>query len=364
MHLPIWMMATCEYALAELDCEGNCLEDSDEDGVCDAFEIGGCTDEAACNYAVEATEDDGSCEFADVALDCDGNCLLDADGDGICDENEVPGCTDVEALNFDESATDDDGSCAYCSLAASALVTDVSCNGGTDGSALIQTSGGYPFGSEIQLMLLPSDSLYTDSVLTGLLAGAYQVVAMDESGCVDTLAIEVAEPEALQVLLTEVVGSEMGQFEGSIAVEVSGGTGEYTFDWSQLEDGEFTSNDQNLIGLDPGTYQLLVQDSNGCSVNSFEITVEAIVGLHEIQGLELSAYPNPATNWVRLTWDISERWNMLLVHDLQGKLVHEMLLPMQSNGVQIAVNHWDAGVYFVTVSDGVRQEQLQLLKAN
>ena len=165
---------------------------------------------------------------------------------------------------------------------------------------------------------------------------------MDESGCVDTLAIEVAEPEALQVLLTEVVGSEMGQFEGSIAVEVSGGTGEYTFDWSQLEDGEFTSNDQNLIGLDPGTYQLLVQDSNGCSVNSFEITVEAIVGLHEIQGLELSAYPNPATNWVRLTWDISERWNMLLVHDLQGKLVHEMLLPMHSNGVQIAVNHWDA----------------------
>jgi hypothetical protein len=55
---------------------------------------------------------------------------------------------------------------------------------------------------------------------------------------------------------------------------------------------------------------------------------------------------------------------MLLVRDLQGKLVHEMLLPMQSNGVQIAVNHWDAGAYFVTVSDGVRQEQLQLLKVN
>jgi hypothetical protein len=187
---------------------------------------------------------------------------------------------------------------------------------------------------------------------------------MDESGCVDTLAIEVAEPEALQVLLTEVVGSEIGQFEGSIAVEISGGTGEYTFEWSQLEDGEFTSNDQNLIGLDPGTYQLLVQDSNGCSVNSFEITVEAIVGLHEIQGVELSAYPNPTTNWVRFEWDISEHWNVLLVHDLQGKLVHEMQLSVHSNGVQIAVNHWDPGAYFVTVSDGVRQEQLQLLKVN
>ena len=355
---------TCEYALAEFDCEGNCLEDADEDGVCDAFEIVGCTDEAACNYAVEATDDDGSCEFADVALDCDGNCLLDADGDGICDENEVPGCTDLEALNFDEGATDEDGSCAYCSLVASALVTDVSCNGGTDGSALIQTSGGYPSGSEIQLMLLPSDSLYTDSVFTGLWAGVYEVVAMDESGCVDTLAIEVAEPEALQVLLTEVVGSEIGQFEGSIAVEISGGTGQYTFEWSQLEDDEFTSNDQNLIGLDPGTYQLLVQDSNGCVVNSFEITVEAIVGLHEIQGVELRAYPNPSTNWVRFEWDMSKHWNMLLVHDLQGKLVHEMQLSMHSNGVQVAVNNWDAGAYFVTVSNGVHQEQLQLMKVN
>ena len=213
-------------------------------------------------------------------------------------------------------------------------------------------------------MLLPSDSLYTDSVFTGLSAGFYEIVAMDESGCVDTLAIEVAEPEALQVLLTEVVGSEIGQFEGSIAVEVSGGTGDYTFDWSQLEDGEFTSNEQNLTGLDPGTYQLLVQDSNGCSVNSFEITVEAIVGLHEIAGVELNAYPNPATNWVRLEWDVSERWNALRVHDLQGKLVHEMQLPMQSNQVQIATGNWNVGAYFVTVSNRGRQEQLQLLKVN
>jgi hypothetical protein len=53
-----------------------------------------------------------------------------------------------------------------------------------------------------------------------------------------------------------------------------------------------------------------------------------------------------------------------VVRDLQGKLVHQMQLSVHSNGVQIAVNHWDAGAYFVTVSDGVHQEQLQLLKVN
>ena len=44
-------------------------------------------------------------------LDCDGNCLNDADGDGVCDEIEVAGCTNLDACNYDELATDDDGSC-------------------------------------------------------------------------------------------------------------------------------------------------------------------------------------------------------------------------------------------------------------
>ena len=43
-------------------------------------------------------------------VDCEG-VLNDLDGDDICDEDEVPGCTDASACNFDLDATDDDGSC-------------------------------------------------------------------------------------------------------------------------------------------------------------------------------------------------------------------------------------------------------------
>ena len=129
-------------------CGGDCLEDNDGDGVCDILEVAGCTDETACNYDPEATEDDGSCAvldacgecggsgvlgctdatacnydmtatcddgmctFADVYVDCDGNCLNDADGDGICDELEVEGCTDETACNYNELATDE-GDCIY-----------------------------------------------------------------------------------------------------------------------------------------------------------------------------------------------------------------------------------------------------------
>ena len=44
-------------------------------------------------------------------LDCDGNCLNDSDGDGVCDEQEIPGCTDEAAVNFNPFATDDNGTC-------------------------------------------------------------------------------------------------------------------------------------------------------------------------------------------------------------------------------------------------------------
>ena len=54
----------------------------------------GCTDASACNYNADADTDDGSCTYPSAAnLDCDGNCVNDADADGVCDENEMLGCT-------------------------------------------------------------------------------------------------------------------------------------------------------------------------------------------------------------------------------------------------------------------------------
>ena len=49
-------------------------------------DIYGCTYELACNYNEEANIDDGSCVFAELNYDCDGNCINDIDNDGICDE--------------------------------------------------------------------------------------------------------------------------------------------------------------------------------------------------------------------------------------------------------------------------------------
>ena len=62
-------------------------------------EVAGCQDTTACNYDSSATDDNGSCVYPiDIYgvdyLDCNGDCINDTDGDSVCDEIEVAGCTD------------------------------------------------------------------------------------------------------------------------------------------------------------------------------------------------------------------------------------------------------------------------------
>ena len=54
-------------------------ENSMDDG-----NILGCTDTNACNFNPEATIDNGSCQYAETNYDCDGNCIVEIDECGIC----------------------------------------------------------------------------------------------------------------------------------------------------------------------------------------------------------------------------------------------------------------------------------------
>ena len=137
--------------------------DSDDDGVCDADEVVGCTDNTACNYDFSATDTDNSlCTYPvtwyfdldgdglgdDSAVGAQINCSPiegfvsnnddtcpndpenDADGDGVCESDEIAGCQDATACNYNSSATDDDSSCVF----ATGCET---CSGETDGSGTV-----------------------------------------------------------------------------------------------------------------------------------------------------------------------------------------------------------------------------------
>ena len=95
-------------------CGGDCTADTNNNGICDVDEIEGCTDTEACNFNPDAAFEDGSCEYPEVDyIDCNGNCVNDMDGDGVCDEDEVMGCMQLEACNWNEMATDPDDSCEF-----------------------------------------------------------------------------------------------------------------------------------------------------------------------------------------------------------------------------------------------------------
>jgi hypothetical protein len=75
--------------------------------------IDGCTAQDACNYNPSANVDDNTCVFATAYADCDGNCLNDFNNNGICDDLEIIGCTYVTAVNYSAQATMDDGTCIF-----------------------------------------------------------------------------------------------------------------------------------------------------------------------------------------------------------------------------------------------------------
>jgi hypothetical protein len=110
----------CTYPAFAEDCNGDCIYDSDGDGVCNELEVVGCQVAAACNYNAAAT-DAGTCTYAAAGFDCAGNCIQDEDNDGVCDPLEVFGCTTVLSCNYNAAATEDDGSCDFASCVGCGL---------------------------------------------------------------------------------------------------------------------------------------------------------------------------------------------------------------------------------------------------
>ena len=98
--------------------------DTDGDGLGDNADVlSGCTDVTACNYNSSSTlnTDNTVCTYVDgICETCsgetDGTGVIvdnDSDDDGVCDADEVVGCTLEWADNFNPYATDSDDSSCY-----------------------------------------------------------------------------------------------------------------------------------------------------------------------------------------------------------------------------------------------------------
>ena len=137
------------------------------------------------------------------------------------------------------------------------LVTDASCFGNSDGSIDITVSGGTP-----NYTILWDNGIGAVEDPSALAAGVYEVSVEDDNGCIQLATFTVGEPDELLIDGTVNNISCNNANDGSIDVEISGGTGPYITTWSGPA---FVSTDEDISGLAAGTYNLSVIDDNGCT---------------------------------------------------------------------------------------------------
>ena len=144
------------------------------------------------------------------------------------------------------------------------------CFGSADGQVSWAPEGGegmytYAFGGEAT----------TETAVSDLAPGTYEVTVTDEDGCSETVSVEVAAGVEITATAVSTDASCFGDDDGEVELSAEGGTGSFQYS----DDGNSFGQDNEFDDLLAGTYNFFVQDENGC-VESVEATIgepEAIV---------------------------------------------------------------------------------------
>ncbi|MDB4533889.1 gliding motility-associated C-terminal domain-containing protein [Vicingaceae bacterium] len=163
---------------------------------------------------------------------------------------DTTGCSDSTTFNLNNIS----------SINITSTITDVTCTGGNNGDIVISTSGGtmpYTFSW---------DNGETTENISTLSAGNYLLSITDAAGCQFSESITLGTLPSIVISLNNSTNEFCGQVNGSLDINVSGGSGSYGYSWDN------GSSSQDLSNISGGTYEVTVTDANSCqSVQSFDI---------------------------------------------------------------------------------------------
>ena len=214
-------------------------------------------------------------------------------------------------------------------------VTNVTCNGASDGATLITVTGG----------MLPYTYAWSNADttlnLTGVIPGTYTNTITDANGCtISSSAITITEP-------TAIIGTAIDNSNGSATASATGGTaaGNYTFLWDSNAGNQTTAT---ATGLSVGTtYCVTITDDNNCSDTACVNIVTSIETLNNTPNA-FKVYPNPTTGYVFVDV-ITESSDdvQLAIYNTTGQQVQSVQFPSQSTRFELNMTELPTGVYIL-----------------
>jgi gliding motility-associated-like protein len=188
-------------------------------------------------------------------------------------------------------------------------VTNVTCNGESNGRVVIAASGGT---GQIVYSISPrSDQFFTTGVFDNLAAGNYQIVIQDQAGCFELYDAVITQPAILfGTLIPGSIIPEIcaGDMDGAFSITVAGGTAPYSVALDNSS-GPYTQGaagqtDFDFTGLAGGTHVVYILDAAGCS-SELEVVMPDAVTINPIATVTYDCVNNAAANRVEVTYDAS-----------------------------------------------------------
>ena len=235
---------------------------------------------------------------------------------------------------------------------------DISCFGEGDGEIMAEGTGGTaPYQYSIDCVNFQDSGDFED-----LEADTYTICIVDANGCASDAEGTVAEPSELTVTVDSITGDDGTGSGGAISVTASGGTPDYTYSWTSSNG--FTSNEEDIDGLAPGSYTVSVTDSNGCVVAEENVIVET--GIFELENLvSFNVSPNPSAGIFLLNIEgLNGEKVAYTLHDATGRMVagEEMNVGAGNFVEQIDISSASNGIYYMTLTVGQSQATVKLVK--
>ncbi|GAA4947740.1 hypothetical protein GCM10023314_21300 [Algibacter agarivorans] len=163
------------------------------------------------------------------------------------------------------------------SISITEITINSDCYLANTGSIDISIAGGVPFstGNPYQISWTgPNGYTNTNEDISNLEPGDYTVTIIDDGGCPFSNTFTITEPNELIFSTIDFdleTISCFGANDGTIGIEISGGTTPYTHNWTR--NGAAFTTTEDLSNLGPGDYEITVTDTNNCTpiIESFSI---------------------------------------------------------------------------------------------